>query len=220
MAGTSPSASYAPSASATRAGNAPRPTWGGTSMLRKAVGGYLAGASTKSSPASCSRPPTSPGAGGARATHHRRAARRGSRRRRFPAAAGPEPRPPTGRRQLPGGAPPPPGRGGTCRTVGHGEARTARPARTVGHCPVVARRRRRPDHRAHGMSGFGAHHPAPAGRSAPGELPGTDFETMGPMRTCPAPPMPRWRTAGRSNAISSTARWGRSACSGPSPRTI
>ena len=74
--------------------------------------------------------------------------------------------------------------------MGHGEARTARPTRTAGHRPVVARRRRRPDHRAHGVSGFGARHPAPAERSILGELPGTDFGTMGPMRPYRAPDAP------------------------------
>ena len=146
-------------------------------MLRKAVGGYLAGASTKSSPASCSRPPTSPGAGGARATHHRRAARRGPRRRRLP-ADGPEPRPPAVHADSLGVLRP--------RTVGAEHAGLwamgkpalpdlperlciAPPLRAAAVGSIIARM-------AYPGSECAARRRL-AERSALGELPGTDFET-------------------------------------------
>ena len=95
-------------------------------------------------------------------------------------ADGPGSRPPARRHRLPGTAPPPLGRGGACRTAGHGKARTAR---TVGYRSVVARRRHRLNHRLHGASRFGARRPAPAGRTQHlGRTVGRGFRNDGPMR--------------------------------------
>ena len=161
----SPSASCAPNAPARRCDNAPCSIWDDTSRSPNHDWPALCRASTNSSPARCHclailprrsnrTPSTSPPSCS-------------------PASASaPSPRPRLGAAatsntsmsmtlELPSAL----GRRGTPRPVGDGPTRPAHAARASRYRCVVARRRLRLDHRAHGTPGLRARHPALAGRT-------------------------------------------------------